>query len=605
VNTNGSWLLGNAMRVVTVATTFPVGSLNLNIGAGGVVDAAARGVASTPTNLVVTNTGINLTEFFNISGSGVLRNRVINGDMLYPVGSGNTYSPVKLNNSGPADIVSVGVGTGFDLPVDNVSRMVNKQFTILPSEAATNLAISLGWVSTDQGAGFNPTIGVAQARYAANGWIESASALSGAGTAANPYYARTAGQAAFGSFVVRTPAIAPVVLTKDVTLNLGVSGNATITTADIDNGSSDDYAIANMVLSKTDFDCSNVGNNTVTLTVTDIHGNSATATANVLVKDISAPLVVTKNITVPLSGGTATITPGDVNNGSTDACGILSLSLDRTTFNCSSIGANEVTLMAVDVNGNSSSATAIVTVVGVVPQVSIAVSRTDQTFTGGSATDVFLGYGAQSLNFSATDATSALSQFNWSPSAALSAAISASTVFAPLSGGSYPYTVIATNEYGCTASAGVTATVTDVRCGSKMKKVQVCHKGNGNLCIGLEDVSLHLSHGDQLGVCEANFVSKETPELDIETDHAAISLDIAPNPASGSTVLSFRLAEAGLYKLELFNVNAVKLRHIKEAVAVKGQNVNYPFDASSLRPGVYVLRLTANGSIVSKKLIVQ
>jgi autotransporter-associated beta strand protein len=603
VNTNGSWLLGNAMRVVTAATTYPVGSLNLNIGPGGVVDAAARGVASTPTNLVVTNAAINLTEFFNITGSGVLRNRVINADMIYPVGSGNTYSPVKLNNAGPADLVSVGVITGFDYPVENPSRMVNKQFTVLPSEAATNLAISLGWVSTDQGAGFNPAIGVAQARYAANGWIETASALSGAGTAANPYYARTAGQTQFGSFVVRTPAIAPVVLTRNITLNLGVSGNATITTTDIDNGSSDDYAIAGMGLSKTDFDCSNVGNNTVTLTVTDIHGNTATGTANVLVKDISAPTVVTKNITVTLSGGTAMITADDVNNGTADACGISSLSLDKTTFNCTEIGTNEVTLTAVDVNGNSSTATAIITVLGIVPQPSIAVSRTDQTYTGGTATDVFLGYGAQALNFSASDATSALSQFYWSPSTSLSATSSALTVFSPVSGGSFTFTVVATNEYGCSASAAVTSAVTDVRCGTKMKKVQVCHKGTGNQCLGLEEVALHLSHGDKLGTCSTNLISGATQEL--ETDNTTATLEIAPNPVSGSTVFSFRLAEAGQYQLELFNVNGVKIRRIQEAISVKGQNITYPFDASGLRPGIYLLRLTANNTVVSKKLIVQ
>jgi hypothetical protein len=346
-----------------------------------------------------------------------------------------------------------------------------------------------------------------------------------------------------------------------------------------------------------------VGNNTVTLTVTDIHGNTTTGTANVLVKDISAPTVVTKNITVTLSGGTATITADDVNNGSSDACGILSLSLDKTTFNCTAIGTNEVTLTAVDIHGNSSTATAIVTIIGVVPQPSIAVSRNDQTYTGGSATEIFLGYGAQALNFSASDATSALSQFSWSPSTALSATNSASTVFAPLIGGSYNYTVIATNEYGCTASAAVTATVTDVRCGSKMKKVQVCHKGTDNICLGLEEVSIHLAHGDKLGVCNTNLISKAAPKL--EGDNATVTLDISPNPVFNNTVFSFRLVESGQYKLELFNVNGVKIRRIKEAVSVKGQSVIYPFDASGLRPGIYLLRLTANNAIVSKKLIVQ
>jgi hypothetical protein len=172
-----------------------------------------------------------------------------------------------------------------------------------------------------------------------------------------------------------------------------------------------------------------------------------------------------------------------------------------------------------------------------------------------------------------------------------------------VSGGSFTFTVVATNEYGCSASAAVTSAVTDVRCGSKMKKVQVCHKGTGNQCLGLEEVALHLSHGDKLGVCGANFVSRSTPGS--ETDNTIVTLDIAPNPVSNSTVFSFRLAEAGHYHLELYNLNGVKIRRIKEAISVKGQSITYPFDASGLMPGIYLLRLTANNIVVSKKLIVQ
>ena len=114
INTNGTWLLGNAMRVVTAATTYPVGTLNLNIGPGGVVDAGARTLSgAAATNLVVTNAGINLTEFFNTSPGGLLKNRVTTSEVLFAVGSGDTYSPVKLLNTGTADIVGVGVATGF------------------------------------------------------------------------------------------------------------------------------------------------------------------------------------------------------------------------------------------------------------------------------------------------------------------------------------------------------------------------------------------------------------------------------------------------------------------------------------------------------------
>lgn len=111
------------------------------------------------------------------------------------------------------------------------------------------------------------------------------------------------------------------------------------------------------------------------------------------------------------------------------------------------------------------------------------------------------------------------------------------------------------------------------------------------------------SHGDKLGYCNSNSFSKAAQEL--ESDNATITLDIAPNPVSTSTLFSFLLVEAGAYKLELFDVNGVKIRHIKEAVAAKGQRMNYTFDARGLRRGIYLLRLTANNSIVLKKLIIQ
>jgi hypothetical protein len=67
------------------------------------------------------------------------------------------------------------------------------------------------------------------------------------------------------------------------------------------------------------------------------------------IKDDIAPVAVSKNITVYLNaGGTATITPADIDNGSTDNCGISSLAISKSTFNCSNLGANNVILTVTD-----------------------------------------------------------------------------------------------------------------------------------------------------------------------------------------------------------------------------------------------------------------
>src|SRR5690606_40366847 len=109
----------------------------------------------------------------------------------------------------------------------------------------------------------------------------------------------------------------------------------------IDNGSSDNCAIASMSLDITSFDCSDAGSPvTVTLTVVDVNGNSASQTAVVTVEDTVAPIVVTQDITVQLDGnGAASIVPGDIDNGSSDNCAIASMSLDITSFDCSDVGS--------------------------------------------------------------------------------------------------------------------------------------------------------------------------------------------------------------------------------------------------------------------------
>ena len=57
-------------------------------------------------------------------------------------------------------------------------------------------------------------------------------------------------------------------------------------------------------------------------TATDINGNAASCTATVTVEDRVAPVALCQDITVQLdSSGSATITPEDVDGGSSDACG--------------------------------------------------------------------------------------------------------------------------------------------------------------------------------------------------------------------------------------------------------------------------------------------
>ena len=167
--------------------------------------------------------------------------------------------------------------------------------------------------------------------------------------------------------------VAPAAIAQDITVQLDATGQAAITAADIDNGSSDACGIASLALDNTSFTCSNVGANTVTLTVTDNNGNVSSTTATVTVEDNVTPVALAQNVTVQLdASGNASITPQEVDAGSSDACGIASLALDVTSFTCANVGANTVTLTVTDNNGNVSSITDTVTVEDQVAPIALA-----------------------------------------------------------------------------------------------------------------------------------------------------------------------------------------------------------------------------------------
>jgi hypothetical protein len=190
--------------------------------------------------------------------------------------------------------------------------------------------------------------------------------------------------------------INPTALCQNATASLNAAGSAMITATQINNGSYDNCAIQNMSVSPNTFGCESVGNQSVTLTVTDTNGNSAACTATVAVVDNLLPTALCQNVTVNLNtSGAASVTASQVNNGSSDNCGLSGISVSPSEFACANVGSNTVTLTATDNNGNSSTCTATVTVNPVATTSAITVSPASQqysdrvtftaTITGGAA----------------------------------------------------------------------------------------------------------------------------------------------------------------------------------------------------------------------------
>ncbi|HXU39731.1 MAG TPA: HYR domain-containing protein [Blastocatellia bacterium] len=110
------------------------------------------------------------------------------------------------------------------------------------------------------------------------------------------------------------------------------------------------------------------GTTTITISVKDAANNSATCTTTFTVNDTTPPTASCKNATVALdASGNASITAADVDNGSSDNCGIVSRTVSPSTFTCANKGANTVTLTVKDAANNTSTCQATVTVVDTTP----------------------------------------------------------------------------------------------------------------------------------------------------------------------------------------------------------------------------------------------
>jgi hypothetical protein len=194
--------------------------------------------------------------------------------------------------------------------------------------------------------------------------------------------------------------VAPIATCQNVTVQLNGSGTGSATAAAVNNGSTDNCAIATLTLSQSAFVCAEVGANTEILTVTDVNGNSSTCSTTITVEDNVAPNAICQNITVQLNNtGNGSTTAAAVNNGSTDACGIQSLTLSQTAFVCAEVGANTEVLTVTDVNGNSSTCSTTITVEDNVAPVAICQNITVQLDVNGSATIT-----ASQVNNASTDA---------------------------------------------------------------------------------------------------------------------------------------------------------------------------------------------------------
>ena len=174
---------------------------------------------------------------------------------------------------------------------------------------------------------------------------------------------RSGNQQTCSASVTVRDTIKPTVLCRTTTIFLGADGQGVLVPTLINAGSTDNCGPLTYRLSRDRFFCADRGQAMVTLYATDAAGNSDSCTTLITVVDQVKPDARCQNITVYLdANGKVSISPAQIDNGSSDNCIVDSLALDKTNFTCENIGENLVTFTVFDEEKNTASCLAAVIV---------------------------------------------------------------------------------------------------------------------------------------------------------------------------------------------------------------------------------------------------
>ncbi len=192
-------------------------------------------------------------------------------------------------------------------------------------------------------------------------WSNAATTSTITGLSPGTYYVTiTNGQnckAIDSAKVIEQDTIPPTAVVANPTIYLNGVGSANLPFALIENGSLDNCSISGYNISKSSFNCTNLGTNNVNLIVTDDSGNKDTAVSVVTVLDTIKPQAKAKiNYKIYLNAlGNASVTAATIDSSSSDNCSIVSRVLFKTSFNCTNLGNNNVWFKVIDNSGNKDS----------------------------------------------------------------------------------------------------------------------------------------------------------------------------------------------------------------------------------------------------------
>lgn len=438
----------------------------------------------------------------------------------------------------------------------------------------------------------------------------------------------------------------PVAICQDVTVQLDSNGNGSTTAAAVDNGSVDTCGgLPTLSLSQTSFNCSNLGANVVTLTVTDTFGNVSMCNATVTVEDkIKPSITCPPDIIIECdddSTPTNTGTPTAADN--CDANPVLSFNDVSNLNGCGSTGTITRTWTATDASGNFITCVQTITVVDTTPPNAICQDITVQL---GDNEVVFIT--ADQIDNGSNDACGNVT---------LGIDISSFSCYFL---GDHTVTLTVTDECGnestCTATVTVEGpdedcdTVADIcdecpggndtidnnsdglpdcayypgfenlieawKCGIRKNKVLLCHISPDNpdqretICVGPRAVADHLAHGDYLGPCDDANCDTERETL-ASAPHKGVNMEIevVPNPVNDNTTISISLPQGSYAEVEIYNFIGQRVNQLHSGI-IDSPMRQFKWNGASqdgaiLPSGIYFIVLKSNGQWITKKVSLQ
>ncbi len=366
------------------------------------------------------------------------------------------------------------------------------------------------------------------------------------------------------------------------TLTLSLSGTATLQPENIDNGSSVTCGIPILTLSQTDFDTSHIGENSVTLTVTDENGNEESCTAIVTVVAVACAV----------DGGTVS-SPSPRQN----LC----------------IGDGVSDIVQLTVTGNTGQGR-----FGLVRQSDLQVVAINTTGTFNLEDFPAVTYIAGHISVNDLSELLGINNVN-----DLSGCYDLSNYLS--------ITTVALNGGTITANNGTTA------CGNDGNPSNLSFTSSGsagpnfmwavlsqNYSTVLESNTTGVFDFDQFGpgtyrvvrivysnVNPATIVPPSLPPCVVQSNVITINitscgfgLHSQPNPTEGESIVSFTANSNEWYTLEVYDMQGRHLHTIMSQIVQADEQYRYTFNGSALPNGVYIYRLTTDAEVVIEKFMI-